>query len=145
MCGGVIFQHNNQVVKTYFPNPEAQLPVLNQQGDIILLPWGRRKEQNGQLPMGGWARLESIKQGTWDKYFPIPVKLMVQEFMEKDLAHKQSAWFSVNAHQFIQGLVAQVGSEQRVYVVTVPPNDPQYHRWPRVLNNKPVTHHHGPS
>jgi hypothetical protein len=46
-------------------------------GNISLLPWGRRKEQEGNLPLGGWARLDSINA----------VKIAVEAFMEK------SHWF----------------------------------------------------
>ena len=83
MCGGVRYTIKKQTVRVYFPNPQAQLPILMKDGNISLLPWGRRKEQEGNLPLGGWARLDSINAGKWEYVHPIPVKIAVDAFMEK--------------------------------------------------------------
>ena len=135
MCGGVYYNHNDQDVRVYFPNPKALLPVMTKRKEIELLPWGRRKEQRGHLPMGGWARLDSIYAGRWDKWFPVPVKLPVKQFMEKDI-QGNSHWFDITDGQFIQGLIARDKHEQRVYVVTITPefNDAIHERWPRILS-----------
>ena len=135
MCGGVFYNHNGQDIRVYFPNPRATLPVMTKNHEVELLPWGRRKEQAGQLPMGGWARLDSIYQGRWDKWFPVPVKLPVKQFMEKDI-QGNSHWFDLTPGQFIQGLIARDKYEQRVYVVTITPelNDAVHDRWPRILS-----------
>jgi len=135
MCGGVYFEHSGSVLRHYFPNPKAVLPVQKKDGSIILLPWGRRQQQMGSLPMGGWARLESIYTGKWDKYFPRAVKLPVLSFMEKDFAG-QSHWYDLNKGQYIQGLLAKYNHEQCIYIVTIEPEleDAQIHnRWPRVV------------
>lgn len=135
MCGGIFYLHEGKQVRTYFPNPNARLPVKMKPGDISLLPWGRRKEQPGALPLGGWARLESIKSGVWDKWFPIPVKIMVSQFMEKD-RKGNTHWFDVTDGKWIQGLVARNSGEFRVYVVTITPQMPDaiHDRWPRILS-----------
>lgn len=135
MCGGVYYKHNGQDVRVYFPNPKALLPVITKSKKIELLPWGRRKEQHGHLPLGGWARLDSIYAGRWDKWFPVPVKLPVKQFMEKDI-QGSSHWFDITAGQFIQGLIARDKHEQRVYVVTITPefDDAVHERWPRILS-----------
>jgi len=49
------------------------------------LPWGRRQQQAGKLPLGGWARQESIYTGRWDRWLLIPVKLPAISFMETDI------------------------------------------------------------
>lgn len=136
MCGGVIYYFNNQLTTIYFPNPKATLPVKKRNGEVALLPWGRRKGQAGQLPLGGWARLESIHQGIWDKYFPKPVKIPVLKFMEKDIMGT-SHWFDIVEGQWIQGLIATQGQEERLYVVTIAPDreDAVHNRWPRILND----------
>lgn len=136
MCGGVYYSHNGQDVRVYFPNPKALLPVIKKDKKIELLPWGRRKEQRGHLPLGGWARLDSIYAGRWDKWFPVPVKLPIQQFMEKDI-QGNSHWFDITKGQFIQGLIARDKYEQRVYVVTITPEleDAIHERWPRILSN----------
>ena len=135
MCGGVYYVHNGQDSRIYFPNPKATLPVITKNKGIELLPWGRRREQIGNLPMGGWARLDSIYAGRWDKWFPVPVKLPVTQFMEKDI-QGNSHWFDITKGQFIQGLIARDKYEQRVYVVTITPEfeDAVHERWPRILS-----------
>ena len=135
MCGGVYYTIDGQDVRVYFPNPKAVLPVRMKSKKIELLPWGRRKEQAGILPLGGWARLDSIYAGRWDKWFPKPVKLPVKSFMEKDL-EGQSHWFDLTKGQCIQGLIARDKYEQRIYVVTITPEleDAVHNRWPRVIN-----------
>jgi hypothetical protein len=137
MCGGVYYRINGQDVRVYFPNPKAMLPVVTRSKDIELLPWGRRKEQAGRLPLGGWARLDSIYAGRWDRWFPVPVKLPISQFMEKDI-EGNSHWFDITAGQFIQGLIARDQHEQRVYVVTITPefDDAVHERWPRILSGQ---------
>ncbi|RMH20645.1 MAG: hypothetical protein D6698_03860 [Gammaproteobacteria bacterium] len=134
MCGGVYYQHQGQEVRVYFPNPAACLPVRTRQHTSELLPWGRRKGQPGRLPLGGWARLESIRAGRWERWFPVPVKLDILSFMEKDMEGR-SHWYDLSQGQWIQGLVAREGHEQRVYVVTITPEmaDAVHDRWPRLM------------
>jgi hypothetical protein len=139
MCGGVKYKHEGKTVTSYFPNPKAALPVLRRGGGHELLAWGRRKEEGGELPPGGWARLDSIKQGRWDRYDPRPVRLEVEEFMEKDRTG-HSHWYPLDAGQWLQGLVATRGGEQRAYVVTLAPTQPAqralHDRWPRVITRE---------
>ena len=134
MCGGVQYSVQGKTINIYFPNPKAQLPVRMKDQSIELMPWGRRKNESGHLPPGGWARHESVLKGTWDKYQPVPVKIQVNSFMEKDL-NKVSHWFDLEEDQFIQGLLAQWDDEYRVYVVTISPpmDDPVHNRWPRII------------
>jgi hypothetical protein len=118
----------------HFTNPKATLPVRTKTGEYVLLPWGRRKIQRGTLPFGCCARLDSIYAGRWDKWFPVPVKLRVQRFMEQDM-EGQARWFDLPKGKWIQGLVARERYERRVYVVTVEPQLPDtlYERWPRIF------------
>jgi len=137
MCGGVYFRHGEDILRMYFPNPKAVLPILKKDGDVILMPWGRRQSQTGSLPMGGWARLDSIYGGRWDKYFPKPVKIPALSFMEKDF-EGQPHWYDLNKGQYIQGLLAKDNNELRIYVVTIEPEveDSSIHeRWVRVVQN----------
>ena len=135
MCGGVIYTYQDNEYKLYFPNPKAKLPVKKKNGKLQLLAWGRRREQAGNLPMGGWARLESIQKGVWDKYAPKSVKIPVHAFMEKDI-EGVSHWFELTKGQWIQGLVASYDRERRLYIVTVTPEreDAVHDRWPRILS-----------
>lgn len=134
MCGAVYYCYQGREVRVFFPNPKATLPVRTRAGEGILLPWGRRQEQLGRLPLGGWARLDAIYAGRWDRWFPIPVKLPVLSFMERDIEGK-SRWYELTRGQYIQGLVARDKYEQRVYVVTIEPEreDATHQRWPKLL------------
>ena len=85
MCGGVFFIHKGEEHRYYFPNPKAVLPVKMKKGNEQLFPWGRRTKQMGRLPKGGWARLDSIYAGRWDRFMPVAVKLPISSFMEKDI------------------------------------------------------------
>ncbi|MCK5336503.1 MAG: hypothetical protein KAQ67_10080 [Gammaproteobacteria bacterium] len=135
MCGGVIYFNGEYEKRVFFPEMTARIPVKSKQGGYVLLPWGRRREQDGKLPMGGWARLDSVYAGRWDRWFPIPVKLPLLQFMEKDI-EGNSHWHTLTKGQWVQGLIAKERYEQRVYVVTVEPeqSDAIYHRWPRILS-----------
>ncbi len=136
MCGGVKYHQGGQAYTVYFPNPSAVLPVRLKSGDVELVTWGRRKEETGQLPQTGWAKIESIEDRKWDRYNPHPVKIPVDSYMEKD---KQglSYWFDLDPGHFIQGLLAQLNDERRIYVVTTVPAEPKYavihDRWPRIV------------
>ena len=134
MCGGVFYVHEGEEYRYYFPNPSAVLPVKTK-SNVVLMPWGRRKEQVGKLPAGGWARLDSIYAGRWERFFPVSVKIPVSQFMEKDI-EGVSNWFDITKGKWIQGLVAREGAEQRVYIVTVVPEMPEaiHDRWPRILS-----------
>lgn len=134
MCGGVEYTHNNQTTRVHFPNPKALLPVRTRHGNIKLITWGRRKQQIGELPVGGWARLDSIEKGIWDRWFPKPVKIIVNQFMEKDIENN-SHWFELTPGQCIQGLLARNHNEMRIYIVTIAPEMPDaiHQRWPRII------------
>lgn len=144
MCSGLEYGIEGKRVKVYFPNPKAQLPVRCQGGGTILLPWGARGREPAQDPAitprykwmaGGWARFESIERGAWDNFKPQPARIAVLRFMEKD-KDEASHWFDLDQGQYIQGLVAHLGHERRIYVVTnpAPPEFAHIHdRWPRLV------------
>lgn len=138
MCGGVYYMLDGQEVRAFFPNPKACLPVRLRRGGIELLPWGRRQNQAGELPLGGWARLDAIYAGRWDRWMPTPVKLSIGQFMEQDIEGR-SHWYDVTPGKWIQGLVARWERERRVYVVTITPemSDAVHERWPRILSAAP--------
>jgi len=135
MCDGAYYAANGQDIRVYFPNPKAQLPVTTRGGGTSLLAWGRRHEQAGKLPLGGWARLDGIYAGRWDRWFPVPVKIPVKSFLEKDLEGR-SHWYDLTRGQWIQGLVARDRHERRIYVVTIEPEFAEaiHARWPRIMS-----------
>jgi hypothetical protein len=134
MPDGVMYPYQNETHTVYFANPKAMLPVKLTNGEIKLFPWGRRKTQDGALPMGGWARLQSIYQGHWNEYIPKPVRLPVIKFMENDF-EGNTHWYDVMLGQWIQGLLARENNEMRIYIVTITPelHTSCHNRWPRLI------------
>ena len=135
MSSGVLYTFEENDRRIYFHNPIATLPIITKTNNIILMPWGRRKQQKGMLPLGGWARLEGIYKGQWDRWVPQPVKIPVKSFMEKS-HDRTNHWFDLIKGQCLQGLVAHNKHERRVYVVTIEPEQEHawYYRWPRIIN-----------
>ena len=135
MCQAIFYPEAQCSRKVDFHQPQAKLPVLLKAGGVIWLPWGRRQLQKGQLPLGGWARLESIMEGKWDEYFPKPVKIPAQGFVEVDFEGR-SQYFKLVKSQSVQGLLARVDQELRVYIVTITPerSDAAFARWPKIIS-----------
>lgn len=143
MCGGIKYtDKQNKTWTVYFPSPKAALPVLKKDGEIEWVTWGKRKEEDTTaFPNGGWARLDSIKEGKWQRYQPRPVLLPIQSFMEKD-AEKVSHWFDMKAGEAVQGLLTVHDGAARVYVVTTdtPAEFSYIHdRWPRIIQKTQQT------
>jgi putative SOS response-associated peptidase YedK len=137
MCGGVKYtDKSGKEWKVYFPSPKAAIPVLKRDGDVEWVTWGKRKEEAvNNFPNGGWARLDSVKSGKWERFHPQPVLLPVQAFMEKDHERK-SHWINVMPGHAIQGLLANHENEIRLYVVTAdtPAEYNWIHdRWPQLV------------
>jgi putative SOS response-associated peptidase YedK len=140
MCAAVEIEGQEKAARIYFPVKAATLPVLKRDGGVVLLAWGARNEElsgskGPRWPKGGWARIESIKSGRWDAYDPQPVKIPARGYMEKD-NEGRSHWFPLEPGQYIQGLIAHIGGERRVYVVTIstPSEFAHIHdRWPRIV------------
>lgn len=134
MAAGVIYHHHDKSNTVYFAQPNAMLPVRLQNGQQQLIPWGRRLNEPGELPLGGWANLQSIYHGKWDIYIPKPIRLPIIKFMEKDL-EDHVHWYDVTPGQWIQGLLAKEGNECRVYIVTIIPelHSAHHERWPRIV------------
>lgn len=134
MAEGVMYHYQDQTHTVYFPNPTAALPVRLTNGQVKLVTWGRRSAQVGELPLGGWANLQSIYKGRWDIYIPKPIRLPIIKFMEKDF-EGNTHWYDVTPGQWIQGLLAHEGNELRVYIVTITPelHTTCHERWPRIM------------
>ncbi len=123
MCGGVEAREADKVWKIYFPNPKAALPVLLEgSGQLDWIQWGRRKEEPGEGPPGGWARLSTVKAGGWARYRPQRGLAMAHRFTEKDGhpgdKNRQSHWFDVPEGYALECLVLGEGEQRRAYIVT---------------------------
>jgi hypothetical protein len=135
MCNAVTYNHGGEEIRCDFSNPDASLPVVTRRGSNALVVWGRRRKEIGELPLGGWAWLDSIRAGVWNRWQPRPVRLQLRSFMEKDI-QGESQWFELTSGQWVQGLLAQSGTERRVYVVTIHPEiaEAVHPRWPRIVS-----------
>lgn len=144
MCGGVEAREADKVWRIYFPNPKAAIPV-QMEGSVQLdwIHWGRRKEEPGSSPQGGWARLSTVEAGGWDRYKPRRGFGMVERFMEKEgrLGDKNrpSHWFDVPQGYALECLIIGEGEQRRVYVVTTDPPEEYawiHDRWPLLAELK---------
>lgn len=127
MCGGLQYRLIDPTIgeikerKVYFPIPKAQVPVLEDGLPVRLCRWGKRQGEDPDLdvPVTGWARLLSLKEGKWNRYKPRRVKIPALRWMEKD-RHKQSHWFDLDPAMALQGVLIEAGGQEIVYVVTRP-------------------------
>ena len=134
MPEAVTFRYQNKIQTVYFARAKATLPIKLNSGETQLVTWGRRQREEGEMPMGGWARLPSIHEGRWSHYLPKPVRLPIEKFMKTDF-EGHPHWYEVTKGQWIQGLLAREEEEYRVYVVTIVPEllDLCHDRWPRIM------------
>lgn len=136
MCTAVKYLHEDALIFVHFAKPGAVLPVLLRSGEVRYVPWGRHQGESGRLPLSGWARLDSVRKGTWSKYSPIPVRIPVHQFMERD-REGAAHWYSVGEGFALQGVLARCGEEVRVYVIAVKPSTTalrqMHQRWPRIV------------
>lgn len=134
MPEAVTFRYQDKVHTVYFSRARALLPVKLSNGEIRLVTWGRRQQEEGEMPLGGWARLTSIHEGKWSHYLPKPVRLPIEKFMKTDFEGR-THWYEITKGQWIQGLLAREGEEYRVYIVTIIPEilDVCHDRWPRIM------------
>ena len=138
MCSGI--EHEDQLL--LWKDPEVRLPVRRRDGSLAWLRWGERHGVKGPFVEGPCARLESIRAGRWSRFQPVPVRIPVSRYMERD-ARGTPYWVKPPSGACLQGLVATWQGEQRLYVVTVPAPPEHAHvqpRWPRVLTG---SGHHG--
>ena len=130
MCGTVEFHRRrlrqpgdlglldpgDEVIRVTFPNPKAALLVDPEQD--LWLPWGRRREQPGDWPEGGWARVESLGKAYWTRWDPQPFLLRAARWAEKDPAGR-THWFELGADG-IRCVRLDKAPGTPVYVVTEP-------------------------
>lgn len=130
VCVSVYYTRGSREMQVLFANKTAQLPVNTRNG-LTLMPWGRRSKQLGKRPLGCCAHLDAIHAGNWDRYRPKAARLFVKSFAEQDIEGRVH-WHDVTTAKWIKGLVAQDGTERRIYVVTLTPilADTPYERWP---------------
>lgn len=139
MAEAVTFCFQQKIYTVTFAHTKAVLPIKLKTGEVKLVTWGRRETENSEMPLGGWARLMTIKnekEKGWNFYLPKPVQIPVDKFMEKDFEGR-SCWYEVTKGKCIQGLLARLDNEFRVYIVTIDPEDlfNTHYRWPHIITS----------
>lgn len=128
MCGGAEYVTPNPETKrletrrVYFPQPHAHLPVIGDGGEIELVQWGRRNEQEdpeSDAPVTGWAREDKLQSGFWKRFEPETVLIPVVRFAEKGKLPK-SRWFDMPPETYLMGLRIHRLEKDFLYVVTDP-------------------------
>ena len=145
MCIGIEYYLEGERKSVFFDTERPELPVRLRGGGITFYRWGARSTVyydagnvqgwGAKFPETGWASLAEIKQHKWARLEPRPVRIFAARFIQVD-AWQVPRYFSLNAGEFIQGLLATISHHRRVYVVTVPP--PAEHAdkawiWPRIV------------
>lgn len=136
VCHRVTFVRFHRAQSVNVDEPNATLPVRTKSGGQRWVVWGRRRQEQCSLPLGGWAELSTISRGHWNRWRPTPVKLLIDRFAVSNPAGQEYE-FSLDSNQYLQGLMASSGTIQRVYVVTVLPllRPILYENWPRIIGN----------
>ncbi|WP_022850493.1 hypothetical protein [Limisalsivibrio acetivorans] len=125
----------------YFANPKAVVLYIDQSGSSGKAAWGRRNREEmerSSIPVTGWARIESVKEGKWNRFKPEKIFIKPLSYMEKD-AQKNSCWFELAEKEYIAALLIREETRNTAYIITVP--TPQefahiHHRWPMILNKE---------
>lgn len=110
-----LLEPEEEVIRVLFPNPKAALLVDPERDRWI--PWGRRGEQPGDWPDGGWAREESLHKAYWTRWDPETFVLRAHRWMEKDHA-KRSHWCEVPGSEGILCLRLRAAPGEPAYMVT---------------------------
>ena len=123
MCAGLMFQKSDGTLfKVYFPIPMVRIPFVTKEGQLLEGIWGRRNKdefQNENIPVSGWARIESLKSGKWDKYNPEKVYIPAKSYMEKD-HERNSHWFDVDEKTNLIGIKLTTKEHNIIYMATRP-------------------------
>ncbi len=110
---GVEITFNNKTVR--FESCRARLPVILKQRQV-LVPWGRRDNEEGALPVMPCIAEELLRSGAFQGFKQQLVPIVADSFRIN--YHGNSLVPDViQPGQFMQGLMIELHDEKRVYVV----------------------------
>jgi len=133
MCFAIEFEYSGNSVEIGYNDPDARLPILLKNNEVALEKWGVREIDCSPLPLGGWARLNSIRTSKlWKQWPGKPVKIAANRYLQK-YSDGSEKWLDLNG-KIIQGMLVKEQSSYVVYVVTLPPNDSGLVCVPRIIN-----------
>jgi hypothetical protein len=149
MCEAIRFVVDGQKRTVACGVGGALLPVLVRGGGVKWIEWGAPKAHHVsspdapgyvlKLPEGHWVDLAEVRAGAWWQYKPRAVKIAAAAFGVHVPAGDVTLerWIGLKPGQYLQGALATVFAEQRVYVVTVPPPADYAEArpcWPRIVS-----------
>jgi hypothetical protein len=107
--------------RVFFPQPHAQVPVIEEDGDVSLAQWGKRdtSEDPEEIPVTGWARFDKLESHFWQQHKPATVLVPAQRFSERGKLPK-SRWFDMPDDTFLMGLKITKTDKGFLYIVTNP-------------------------
>src|SRR6476620_12454419 len=139
MCSGIEYARDGEHVSVYFDSDNPDLPVRMRSGAVRFYRWGARSAQYFNPDnLGGYAAkfretccasLADIRANKWTAYAPRPVRIVASRVIQLDRMIGP-VHFALKPGEFIQGLLASIGSHVRVYVVTDPSAAGYADRWP---------------
>lgn len=110
------FKKDN-LVTSFFWSKNPVLPIQEENGSIVLLPWGNRNI-NEKMPKTGWAKNESLQKHKWDYLKPVNSKILA------DKGYEKGVWFDI-PNGFLKGITIKQQDQSLVYMVTQPAS-PEY-------------------
>ncbi len=128
-CGGTYLDiTTNKLIKVFFPIPNILIPIIDNDGSYSICQWGQRntdKELIKELPITGWARIESLQKSYWIKHNPKEVFIPFKSFFEKDkndpiYPKNKSTEFTLTENQSVKGLLIEHLNKKIVYIITEP-------------------------
>lgn len=130
MCEALRSSRPEGDIDVYFARPGTRLRAISKHGETEL-PWGRREDEPGQLPVGACIAHGSITRGALNRFHPQFAKIEVRAFCVLDRRGKP-VWHDVVQRYWVLGVTLRVAEEQRVYVVATPASGNESHAWPWV-------------
>ncbi len=147
MCDSIEYFLDEERYVAQFGEPGIQLPIRSRGGRIDFYRWGavgpdyitldNRPGWAAKFPETNCAPLCEVRAGTWNRMAPQPVRIVAARFCLVD-SWQVEHWYSLGPGEFIQGLLAKLGPERRVYVVTTdaPAEQADFFSegWPRIVS-----------
>lgn len=145
MCGALKFVVDGDTRTAAAGVEGTKVPVLMRSGQVKWIEWGApaalhqtSPEAPGyylKFPEGHWVDAATLRAGAWWQYKPRPVKISAVAF---GVYLELEQWIQLKPGQYLQGALATVFAERRVYIVTEPP-PARFARakpcWPRIVSD----------
>ncbi len=147
MCSGGTYLDitTNKLIKVFFPIPNVLIPIIDQFGNYEICQWGQRetdKNLASELPITGWARIESLEKPYWTKHNPKKVLIPFKSFFEKDkndpiYPKNKATEFKLDDNLFLKGLLIEYEAKKVIYVITKEIQDWIHNRHPIIVKKAP--------